>query len=293
MIKKLKFVFTAALAILIWSLAGSTVFAQQSIVLDGSGDEITFQGTGGQVINAVWQTCGSSGCTMSGGAGGGNQFGYSGTFQFAAPNSTPFTLVAGSGGNFTVNQTSTITFTYTSSQGNLIGTVQFTSVAQSSNSEVAYLYGTFTATGGSFASAFSNGGSFNLELAQGSSLTALVNSTGAVNAEIDYQSSTLSPTAAPTCSGGSTNGSNFNGTAIPRGDYIWFNANFSASGIQHGTVLQFQGGTIQFSANGTNYDLPSPTPRSPLRLRSIVPRQALTLAWISHGKIEKGCRFLA
>lgn len=80
MTKKMKFVFTLGLAVLMGLWAAPTVFAQQNIVLGSSDDEITFQGTGSQVINVVWQTCTSTGCTMSGSAGGGNTFGYSGNY---------------------------------------------------------------------------------------------------------------------------------------------------------------------------------------------------------------------
>jgi hypothetical protein len=115
---------------------------------------------------------------------------------------------------------SAISFNYTSAQGTLAGTVKFTSASQSSNAQLADLYGTYTATGGTFDSDFSSGGSFTLELADGSGLTALVGTTGSsVNGEI-YYPSTLAPASTSPCSGGRTNDSNFNGTAIPGGDYI-------------------------------------------------------------------------
>jgi hypothetical protein len=56
------------------------------------------------------------------------------------------------------------------------------------------------------------------------------------------------------------NGSNFNGTPIPGGDYIWFNANFKVSGLnsQKTTTVLFGPSTIQFSAGGQNYNLSVP-----------------------------------
>jgi hypothetical protein len=55
-----------------------------------------------------------------------------------------------------------------------------------------------------------------------------------------------------TCPAPSTNASNFNGTAIPSGDFIWFNANFSASGIpSSGATIAFTGSTITFTADQT------------------------------------------
>lgn len=53
-----------------------------------------------------------------------------------------------------------------------------------------------------------------------------------------------------TCSGSGSISSNFNGTRIDAGNYIWFNANFSASGIPAtGATLYFSGGTVTFKAD--------------------------------------------
>lgn len=61
------------------------------------------------------------------------------------------------------------------------------------------------------------------------------------------------------CECNSTNNSNFNGTQIPSGDYIWFNSNFSASGIPSaGTTLYFTNSTVTFTAGGTQYTVPVP-----------------------------------
>ena len=59
---------------------------------------------------------------------------------------------------------------------------------------------------------------------------------------------------------GSANiGSDFNGTRINGGSYIWFNANFKPGGIGSGaTTVSFTNQHIQFSANGTNYNVPVP-----------------------------------
>jgi len=56
----------------------------------------------------------------------------------------------------------------------------------------------------------------------------------------------------PSCPAQTSNTSNFNGTPISAGDYIWFNANFSASGIpSSGATLTFTNSTIQFTADQT------------------------------------------
>jgi len=65
-----------------------------------------------------------------------------------------------------------------------------------------------------------------------------------------------SPAPPPTPSNVSTISSNFNGTSIAAGDYIWFNSVVSVSGLGSAAAKVYtQGGTIQFSANGTAYNL--------------------------------------
>lgn len=62
----------------------------------------------------------------------------------------------------------------------------------------------------------------------------------------------------PPCSASSSNTSNFNGTPIAAGDYIWFNANFTAGGIpSSGATINFTNSTIQFTAD-QNYTLAVP-----------------------------------
>jgi hypothetical protein len=58
-----------------------------------------------------------------------------------------------------------------------------------------------------------------------------------------------SAAAQSTCSP-STNISNFNGTPIQPGNFIWFNANFTASGIPStGATILFQASAISFTAD--------------------------------------------
>jgi hypothetical protein len=60
------------------------------------------------------------------------------------------------------------------------------------------------------------------------------------------------PPPPPPCTAQSSIPSNFNGTPINAGDYIWFNANFTASGIpSNGTTLYLNNSTIQFTADQT------------------------------------------
>jgi hypothetical protein len=53
--------------------------------------------------------------------------------------------------------------------------------------------------------------------------------------------------------------SNFNGTAVAAGNYIWFNAVFKPSGVTSaGGRIDFTGGVVTFTSNGTNYAVPVP-----------------------------------
>jgi hypothetical protein len=63
----------------------------------------------------------------------------------------------------------------------------------------------------------------------------------------------------PSCTGRTTNTSNFNGTSIQQSNIIWFNANFTASGVpSSGATVFFQNSTIEFTANGVSYNAPVP-----------------------------------
>jgi len=62
----------------------------------------------------------------------------------------------------------------------------------------------------------------------------------------------------PGCPAQTSNSSNFNGTPISGGDYIWFNANFTASGVPStGATLTLTNSTIHFTADQT-YNLAVP-----------------------------------
>ena len=60
----------------------------------------------------------------------------------------------------------------------------------------------------------------------------------------------FSACAADVCPSTSTNASNFNGTPIAPGRFIWFSANFTASGIPStGATILFSNSTITFTAD--------------------------------------------
>jgi hypothetical protein len=61
------------------------------------------------------------------------------------------------------------------------------------------------------------------------------------------------------CTTTSSIASNFNGTSISPSNYIWFNANFNASGIKEGTTISFTNSTISVVKGGVTYPVSVPS----------------------------------
>ena len=60
----------------------------------------------------------------------------------------------------------------------------------------------------------------------------------------------------PACLATATNSCNFNGTSVPAGDYIWFNASLKASNVPgNGATIDFTGGNVSFPAGGVSFPL--------------------------------------
>ena len=67
------------------------------------------------------------------------------------------------------------------------------------------------------------------------------------------------PPPPPPCVASANNPSNFNGTSVPAGSYLWFNANFTAHNVpSNGVTIDFTNGNISFTAGGTSYAIPVP-----------------------------------
>src|SRR5258708_9856302 len=108
--------------------------------------------------------------------------------------------------------------------------------------------------------------------------TVTVGDSGPV--DITFTPNTLScPTSTPPpCVATATNSSNFNGTFVPAGSFLWFNANFTAHDVpSSGVTIDFTKGNISFTAGGTPYSLAGPqshiyffptAPRTPTHLFS-------------------------
>ena len=233
--------------------------AQNEIFMYGSSPDFQFTGTGTDVIDVVLPGCSGGVFCWSGVAQGMGSVNSSfGTYIFSSASATPFNLVATSGGGFAVNQSSDIQFNFTAPEGTLTGLVQFSSMSPAalvSGSYQSHLMGQLNVTGGTFANAFGSQGSVNMQVALHFPLTALIGTTNSDTGEIDVGGTAV---ASPPCATTSSNNSNFNGTAIRAGNFIWFNSNFAAKGVQNGTSITFSNQSIVFTANGTNYNLPVP-----------------------------------
>lgn len=244
------------LAVWLGAAGGNLARAQEALGLGNSRDEMTFQGTGTQVINVVWQNCNRDGCRLGGSASTMDQFRSVGTYRFTSTTPRPFKLMGSAAvGLFHVEQSSAILFSYASPHGTLEGMAHFTSLVQNKGSLMASLAGTLQVVGGSYAGQFTGPGNLNLAVAVGKqNLSNLLDSTAAAHGEIDFLSS-LTP--ASLCRSASVVASTLKGAPLPGGD-IWFSATLRARGVHAGTYLQFQGGYIQFAANGNTYILHVP-----------------------------------
>lgn len=88
----------------------------------------------------------------------------------------------------------------------------------------------------------------------------------------------------PPCAASSSNISNFNGTPIAAGNYIWFNANFTASGIpSSGATVSFTNSTIKFTAD-QDYTLSVPNAQitfSPSATCATTSFDSITNTWMT------------
>ncbi len=89
----------------------------------------------------------------------------------------------------------------------------------------------------------------------------------------------------PPCSAQSTIGSNFNGTPISSGSWIWFNANFTAKGIPStGATITFTNSTISTTGNGKPFTSSAPNAQitfSPSATCSSTTFNAMTNTWMT------------
>ncbi len=254
--KNTRFVFAFSLTIAAF-MAASEAFAQDTISLGRSINQVIFQGTGTQVIKVVWQNCSNTGCTLEGSASRGNDLPSAGTYKFSSPSPVPFQLASTAVGLFSVTQSSEISFSYTSPHGSAVGLAHFNSVVQNPGGFGVHLTGTLQVTGGTYRSYFTAGpGNIYITVAVGKqNLSTLVDASGSINGEIDYPSTVAPPSS---CRSTSIIPFELNAPPVPHGQYVWFVATFNASEVDDQTFLQFERAFIQLQLNGQTYMLHIP-----------------------------------
>ena len=112
--------------------------------------------------------------------------------------------------------------------------------------------------------------------------------------EISPTSLSCGATPPPACAAMSGNASNFNGTSLDSGQWIWFNANFTATGIPStGAVITFSNSKILNAGTGTALTNSAPSARitfSPSATCSSTTFDTMTNTWFTivpvHGDDE-------
>jgi hypothetical protein len=148
----------------------------------------------------------------------------------------------------------------------ITGFIPFTAV--SSTFETA-VWGSFPTLNGSFS--FSG--------------TASLAGWNTIHIDISPSSLTCEATPPPACAAMSGNGSNFNGTSLDSGQWIWLNANFTAKGIPStGAVITFNNSKILNAGNGTVLTNSAPSARitfSPSAPCSTTTFDTMTNTWFT------------
>jgi hypothetical protein len=141
----------------------------------------------------------------------------------------------------------TISWTITGLGAEIDGSIDFSNVS-----------GTVTNNGSGTISPALTGGPFTPT----GSATFVDNTTGDTNTiPINFTPSSFSCPGPPPqlCTATATNSSNFNGTFVPAGSFLWFNANFTAHNVpSNGVTIDFTNGNISFTAGGIPYSIPVP-----------------------------------
>ena len=97
--------------------------------------------------------------------------------------------------------------------------------------------------------------------------------------------SPTTPPPPPPCVATATNSSNFNGTFVPAGTYLWFNANFTANHVPaSGVTIDFTNGNISLSSGGKDYSIAVPNAKitfSPSATCSSTTFDSVTNTWMT------------
>lgn len=115
--------------------------------------------------------------------------------------------------------------------------------------------------------------------------TAAMSGQSGVSIQFSPISMTCGTPPAQSCTAQSTNSSNFNGTPIHSGDWVWFNANFIAKGVPStGATINFTNSTITVTGNGTPFSSSAPNAQitfSPSATCTTTTFNAMTNTWMT------------
>lgn len=169
--RKLTSLFVLGVALL--ALGGMALAQDELDLQDGIANNFFFGGGSNHIsLTMASFNCSGGTCTLAeAGATGLGNLASSGSYSITAPAGAPvaggfagpFSLTVQADGSSIVNQTSPITFTYTSPQGTLTGLMTFTTISKTTNLN-STMMGSFQATGGTFAQFFPGGGAVSITL---------------------------------------------------------------------------------------------------------------------------------
>ncbi|MGH9477041.1 MAG: post-COAP-1 domain-containing protein [Terriglobales bacterium] len=195
----------AVAAALVLGSAAPRLAAQTQIVLGDSAQEFQLVSHGNAALQLQFASCPAAQCVLSGSAYGEGSFASSnGAYALlsSANNAIVLTVTSDdSGSSFTVTQSQPLQFRYSSPEGDLSGTLTFTSLEQGNGSTSGDLSGELQLTGGSLASSLSsNLGSVSLLVPLGAQLAQIAANGGSATGQIGYPSTiTLAPSSTGTC----------------------------------------------------------------------------------------------
>lgn len=187
-------------------IGASPAVAQNQITLNDGIANSFFFGGGSNRISMTMPTMNCSGgtCVLAqANANGTGELQSSGSYTITAPATTPvmggfdgpFFLTVQADGSSVVTQTAPITFNYTSGQGTLTGTLAFSTVSKTMNND-STMVGTLTATGGTFAQYFPNGGNVSIVLGVPQLPLQTFPITKHAFTSVEFQSGTIVPSSA-------------------------------------------------------------------------------------------------
>lgn len=202
--------WTAVAALLVQPAAG---WAQASLVLGGSYDQLVFRGGGGQQVTASFNDCQSNLCWLDGSAYGTGGLSFSGRYTLASGTGAAITLTSQGNGAFSVAAPNPLWLLLQTSSGSMAGEIQLEQAQDNPTTGELVITGSLLSASGSLASSLGVGGRVSLALYDGAGLQSLIGNTGTASGTI-APGSTIAAAPAGTASSSSGSGAPATGAAI-------------------------------------------------------------------------------